>query len=330
MFQQFKNIFPSSTSLNIRSLADSVGLNDEEWRTRGMEGLEALRSELYNINTLLSNRSDTNATQTSKQFPMSSNTMHETARLINRLEQDRDALRKSNLDNINKAKAADNLLRTLLSRCQQHNEICTSLSNMSSLMESTRQEMKTVTSAALSLKNKLMALEDRIDQVCVDYEQRELEEWKQSQEANMQKDLAGKRQGLEARQEQLDQIYEEHIQQQAKEKLELYDINFKSELENYKRRREAEVSSLYNNHSTGRTVITTLENLNLDNGNHVDLDHFLTDDDDDKDDGDTLDKNKDLSIKPTTNKAIQEQTSDSSDDDGAHIEILADEDYESD
>lgn len=54
------------------------------------------------------------------------------------------------------------------------------------------------------------------------------------------------RQGLAAKQAQLNQIYEEHIERQAKEKLELYDVNFKSELEDYRRRRETEVSSLYN------------------------------------------------------------------------------------
>jgi hypothetical protein len=54
------------------------------------------------------------------------------------------------------------------------------------------------------------------------------------------------RQGLAARQAQLDQIYEEHMERQSKERLELYDVNFKSELEDYRRRRETEVSSLYN------------------------------------------------------------------------------------
>lgn len=38
-----------------------------------------------------------------------------------------------------------------------------------------------------------MALEDRIDQVCIEYDQREMEEWKQLQEANLRKEMAEKR-----------------------------------------------------------------------------------------------------------------------------------------
>ncbi|SAM09705.1 hypothetical protein [Absidia glauca] len=334
MFQQFKNIFPTSTSLNIRSLADSVGLNEEEWRTRGMEGLVALRSELQSFNSLLTNRSDTSIDQTSKQASTTNDSLCETEKVITRIELHREAIREGTVNNVQKAKVADDGLRALLSKCQQLNDIGITMTNVPNLMESTRQEMKAATSRALALKAKLVALEDRIDQVCVEYDQREMEEWKQLQEANLQKEMAEKRQGLAARQAQLDQIYEEHMERQAKERLELYDVNFKSELEDYRRRRETEVSSLYNNHSSNRTVTTTLENLKLE-GNHDDLNHFLIDDEDDNNGDDrTPDGHKDLEAKEPTGKATrvpEDHQSDSSDDDGgAHIEILADEDYESD
>jgi hypothetical protein len=77
-----------------------------------------------------------------------------------------------------------------------------------------------------------------------------------------------------------------------------------------------------------------LENLKLE-GNHDDLNHFLIDDEDDSNGGErTPDGHKDLEAKGPTGKATrdpEDHQSDSSDDDGgAHIEILADEDYESD
>lgn len=77
-----------------------------------------------------------------------------------------------------------------------------------------------------------------------------------------------------------------------------------------------------------------MENLKLE-GNHDDLNHFLIDDEDDNDGDDlTPDVHKDLEAKGFTGKAtrnLEEHQSDSSDDDGgARIEILADEDYESD
>ncbi|KAI8085040.1 uncharacterized protein BX664DRAFT_338393 [Halteromyces radiatus] len=332
MFQQFKNIFPGSASLNIRSLADSVGLNEEEWRTRGMERLESIRSELQNFNALLINKSDSNSSEDISGKTITSNniTLEETAKVIARIQQGRETIHYNNIDNINKSKKADQLLQVLLSRCELHNTICTGMSELPEKLETTRQEMKSVTSAAMELKTKLLALEHRIDHACLEFEQHNFEKWKQEQEACLQTELEMKRQRLKSREAELNQLYEEHNEQQAKKRLELYDINFQSELEDYRRRRETEVSSLYNKSNTTRDKImtTTLENLNLDNDNSEDLNQFLTDDDDDTNDKlDTTTARK-TSLHIQANRTTN--ISDEDDDEEIHVEILADEDYESD
>ncbi|ORZ12685.1 hypothetical protein BCR42DRAFT_419767 [Absidia repens] len=339
MFQQFKNIFPGSTTLNIRSLADSVGLNEDEWRARGMESLEAIRSELQNFNTLLSNKPTTlmNTAGTVKRVP-SNNSMDEMAKIVTRIQQGRDSIHQKNLENIEKAKRADQLLGNLLSRCNQHNKICTAMSDMSSSMDATRQDIISATQAASALKNKLLTLEDRIDKACLEYEQREFEVWKQQEKDKMEVEIAEKRQELEARQKHLDQVYEEHNEQQAKKRLELYDVNFQSELEDYRRRRETEVSSLYSNRTSTVKMTTTLENMKLDNGDSADLNSFLSDDDDTNDTTETNIKplsstmvnNVDKVFKSKIDVPSQGDQDSSDEDDAAHVEILADEDYESD
>jgi hypothetical protein len=50
---------------------------------------------------------------------------------------------------------------------------------------------------------------------------------------------------LKEKEDKLKQQYEEYDSIQQKKRLELYEANFNAELEDYKRRRETEVSSLY-------------------------------------------------------------------------------------
>ncbi|CAO3596609.1 unnamed protein product [Absidia cylindrospora] len=328
MFQQFKNIFPGSTTLNIRSLADSVGLNEDEWRTRGMESLEAIRSELQNFNALLSNKPNTsvNTTGAVKRVP-SNCSMDETARIVTRIQQGRDSIHQMNLENIEKAKRADQLLGNLLSRCDQHNKICTAMSDMSSSMNATRQGIISATQAASALKNKLLALEDRIDKTCLEYEQREFDLWKQQEKDKLEVEMAEKRQELEARRKHLDQVYEEHNEQQAKKRLELYDVNFQSELEDYRRRRETEVSSLYSkDRASTVNMTTTLENLKLDNGDSADLNSFLSDGDDNDDTTETNVKGLGSNMVNNVDKVSKDKidvlsrgSQDSSDEDNAHM-----------
>lgn len=57
--------------------------------------------------------------------------------------------------------------------------------------------------------------------------------------------LIGYRRILKEREASFREKYEEHERTQRKKRVELYEANFNAELEDYRRRRENEVSSLY-------------------------------------------------------------------------------------
>jgi hypothetical protein len=109
----------------------------------------------------------------------------------------------------------------------------------------------------------LSKIEARIDSVSVNYEQEQFELWKKEQEKEFMEEVAFKRymvnivsmlfhtdvlyvrQALKEKENKLKQQFEEYDSIQQKKRLELYEANFNAELEDYKRRRETEVSSLY-------------------------------------------------------------------------------------
>lgn len=91
----------------------------------------------------------------------------------------------------------------------------------------------------------MTSLEHEIDSVSVDHERRELELWKREQDQILNDEIQLKKNALSEKENKLKQQYEEYDSIQKKKRVELYEANFNAELEDYKRRRETEVSSLY-------------------------------------------------------------------------------------
>ncbi|KAI8381075.1 uncharacterized protein BYT42DRAFT_612893 [Radiomyces spectabilis] len=272
MFQQFKNI-----SLNIRSLTNAVGLNEEEWRNRGLERFEALKSEFQNLNALLSNRSEAfsqNQVDT-RNYP-SVLELEATSHLINALEEKWQAVQERNQDNIRKADNAEQLLRVLVDFCQQHVATCEQLNNSKKTMDSIQQNLATMTEIADDLKNKLSALASDIRTASVNHERQQFEEWKQQLEVEHAQKMEEKYKTLRVEEARLKEAYEEHNRLQTQKRLELYDATFQAELEDYRRRREFETSSLYSNiPRSSENPELSLASLKLENAEHQDLDDFF-------------------------------------------------------
>lgn len=91
----------------------------------------------------------------------------------------------------------------------------------------------------------LCNLEQQIDEISVDYERKEFELWKESQELELIEEMKLKRELLREKEAKLKQQYEEYDAIQKQKRVELYEANFNAELEEYKRKRENEVASLY-------------------------------------------------------------------------------------
>jgi hypothetical protein len=106
-------------------------------------------------------------------------------------------------------------------------------------------EAETLSDIIVKLVNVLSKLEEQIDEVSLDYERCEFELWKERQEQDLTEEMNNRRQLLRNKENNLRQQFEEYDTIQQKKKLELYEANFNAELEDYKRRRETEVSSLY-------------------------------------------------------------------------------------
>ena len=164
------------------------------------------------------------------------------------------------------------------------------------------------------------------------------------------------RMDLSAMETQLELSHKDQEAQQAQKRLELYDVTFQAEMEDYRRRRETEVSSLYQgNRAREReedqkggkvahfrcsshlkvnptisgsrpSMSTTLENLHLDD-NHTtkDLDTFLSDEEDEQQQDTSAMRRR--AKKPARASAADDDDDD--DEDGPVVEILADEDYAS-
>ncbi|CAO3612319.1 unnamed protein product [Cunninghamella echinulata] len=337
MFHQFKSIFPEATVINIKSLANSVGLNEENYFR-----LEKKTNKPETNNS--SNRNLNNNTVNGK------NDINNTLQLFQRLEEGWKQIHDNNVLNIKRSQHANELLLTLTSSCEQHNYVCKKMADMSTDFESIRHDINTVNNIAIELKDKLSALDDLIDKTYLEYEEEKFEEWKQQEEIIFMEEKMEKERALKAHEEQLKQKYQEHNDFQTKKRLELYDATFQADLEDYKRRRETEVSSLYSNKSMiNDNIKTKLENIKLDNANANELDTFLSDDSmDDTSPQPKNKKKKDIkknttpslsveaffstgSTKPTNNKKqsiVNSEDTDEDDEDG-NIEILGDEDYES-
>ncbi|KAI7885550.1 hypothetical protein K492DRAFT_180635 [Lichtheimia hyalospora FSU 10163] len=307
MFDQFKNILPT-TNINIRSLSSSVGL-------------EALRSEFQNLNSLLLNRQQ-NASY----------------------EHDWQDIHDRNTVNFEKARMADQLLLQLLNTCRQHVSTGDRMEKTNDDLMAMHEDLKQLNTLAGKsiyslddgikthcyldqddLKSKLMNLEDRIDEATSEQSRLEFEEWKQEQRSMLKEDIANKTAQLEMYEASLRQAYEEHHQVQTQKRAELLDATFNAEMEQYRRMRETQVSSLYSRkyfiasnqcitNQPAASITASLDTLKLDVDDQ-DLDSFLSDNEE----------------KPETRQHPphkQQSLSDNSSDEGGDNEILGDEDYE--
>ncbi|ORX44917.1 hypothetical protein DM01DRAFT_307172 [Hesseltinella vesiculosa] len=289
-----------------------MGLNEDEWRSRGMERLGALRSELANINALLSNQvkpaDAIGHDPTPSKLPL-----EETAELVKSLQQRYLDIHATNEHQRDRALVANQLLGQLVAHCANHQLVCTTMADTLKDLSPMRQQLSTVTTCADKLKGKLQALEQRIDQVALDDERRQFDEWKADQEQRWAMEVEQKRQAFKTKKEQMEQSYKDQEAEQTKKRVELYDVTFQAEMEDYRRRRETHVSSLYQVKESDRGSATTLENLRLDDHRAMDdLDSFLSDDEQD-------------TGKSTSKTPLEEE-----DEDVPGVEILADEDYFSD
>ncbi|KAL9558041.1 hypothetical protein PS6_001511 [Mucor atramentarius] len=335
MFQQFKNIFPNA-SLNIRSITESVGINDTEWN-RGVERLGALRNEFQNLNSIFSNRQDASdilssdhSASNTDEPSLSIKDLKATGRMISKLQDGWDGIHTSNLDNFEKARAADVKLRQLKRTGELHYKVCEKMEHVEDDITEIHLDLEAIQASAANLMNVLEKLEEQIDQVSVDYEKQQFELWKKEQERALMDEIANRRQLLREKETKLKQQYEEYDSIQQKKRVELYEANFNAELEDYRRRRETEVSSLYSHQSNATTdsVTATLDQVKLQE-TAEDLDQFL---------GDTAEQTASTSDKPlktkktkkekTKAKAIPQPVYSSSDEGDSKVEILADEDYE--
>ncbi|OBZ91512.1 hypothetical protein A0J61_00457 [Choanephora cucurbitarum] len=316
MFQQFKNIFPT-TSLSIRSITESVGLSETDWNRTSVERFEAIRNEFQNLNNILLNRSDSSDTLSNSNSPKpdipSVIELEATGNLINKIHQGWDTIHQSNQANFEKAQRAEVLLRQLQTTGEAHYRVCDHIEHISTDIEETHHLLDTIQTSADHLMKLLHEIDAQVDAISVEYEQQEFELWKQQQEKEFMAEIALKRQALKQKENKLREQYEEYDSMQQKKRLELYEANFNAELEDYKRRRETEVSSLYSSKSSQSKSLptTTLEQLKIDDDQ--DLSGFLQDQD----------------LAESTKKKDFTQQISSDEDEESRVEIMDDEeDYQ--
>lgn len=126
-----------------------------------------------------------------------------------------------------------------------HYNVCEQVENSPKVIHEMQTNIQEIQGSATQLMNILSSLEQKINEISVDYEQREFEAWKEAQELEFMQEIQLKRQLLKEKETKLRQQFEEYDTIQKQKKVELYEANFNAELEDYKRRRETQVSSLY-------------------------------------------------------------------------------------
>ncbi|KAI8141664.1 hypothetical protein BJV82DRAFT_172205 [Fennellomyces sp. T-0311] len=327
MFGQFKNILPT----NIRSISDSVGLNEEEWRTRGLERLDAIRTEFQNL--ILSRADQQQPSPTEVGSPSSRSSILElesVAQLVEKFRNDWQDIHEKNHSNFSKFQVANRLLVLLLEQCNQHTAVCQKMDDIPNDLASIHSELSSLNTIAVDLKSKLGTLEDRIEEATAGHTRGEFEAWKRQEQIRVKEELAAKRAALSRREAELKDAYREHDDAQTRKRVELYEATFNAELEDYRRRRETEVSSLYSrtDHTTGTT--TSLDSVRLEGVDVKGLDMFLKDEENEHIVS-KVQPSKDNQKAEVTLKPRRDQSDDDDDDDeGGGVEILGDEDYDSD
>lgn len=114
-----------------------------------------------------------------------------------------------------------------------------------SILQDMQTDMLAMESSTHQLLQVLLNLENQIEDISHDYERQQFEAWKRAQDRSLELELQQKKDLLKEKESRLKQEFEEYDQIQKQKKLELYEANFNAELEDYKRRRETQVSSLY-------------------------------------------------------------------------------------
>ncbi|KAI8884548.1 hypothetical protein K501DRAFT_332605 [Backusella circina FSU 941] len=330
MFQQFKNIFPN-TNLNIRSITNSVGLNEAEW-SRGVERLEAIKNEFQNFNSLITrtDSSDTLHSMNNSTAIIERSSLMEleaTNTMVQRLHKGCSDIQDKNKDNFRKAKVAEYKLNQLQNTGQLHIQTCQQMANSGSDIDEMKNNIDHIQTIALSLMDTLSTLEDQINNVTLDAERREFELWKEQEEVKLQSFAASKREQLKQKEDRLRQAFEENDAIQQQKRVELYEANFNAELEDYKRRRENEVSSLYSR-QTSTTKSISLDDLQLEEPDE-ELDDFFGGDKQQVTKSKKEKKEKKLK-KTSKKKPVTPVVEDSSSNDEDRVEILVDEDYDDD
>ncbi|KAG1450151.1 hypothetical protein G6F46_012239 [Rhizopus delemar] len=305
MFQQFKNIFPNA-SLNITSITNSIGINEA-----GINRLEAIKSEFSNLNSLLHNQPEPDIIEQKDSNRTSIIDLESTGQVIHKIQEGIESIHELNLENYKKQRVVDKLLGKLQHTGRLHYKVHEQIEHSESDLSDIQNNITQIQHTAIKLIDTLTTLEQQIDQVNLENEQREFELWKQNEENELINEIAIKKQLLKEKEMGLKQRYEEYEKIQQKKRLELYEATFNAELEEYKRKRETEISSLYPNSKTSSSLQTSLEQLQLlDHGNKEELEDFF---------GENEIKRSDRS------KEVNSHLSSSEDE---RIDILHDEDYE--
>ncbi|KAF7722965.1 hypothetical protein EC973_002476 [Apophysomyces ossiformis] len=233
----------------------------------------------------------------------------------------------------NTTQRADHLMAQVLDHCQMHIDVCETMQRSSEELDSVKKDLANVSRLAGNLMDTLQSLERLIEESAIDIEQQEFENWKRREEELLNKEIDQKK--------QVPKAYEEHNQMETKKRVELYNVTFQAELEDYRRRRETEVSSLYAISKTKSkpSVVSTLESLQLDDDSQ-DLDNFLRDNHENKPSTSQGTHSRRIA-KPESDKFYSSDEEDTKDlerldrvrrssisDEDGNIEILGDEDYE--
>ncbi|KAI8983536.1 hypothetical protein BDB01DRAFT_791186, partial [Pilobolus umbonatus] len=243
-------------------------------------------------------------------------TMDSIKNIITKLEEDMDGIHKANTENYHKSQMANNIVTRVKELGDIHYNICDRMEHLDDDINSMKEDISAINISAINLKNIMMTLEDEINAATMDYEQKQFESWKQEQERELMKHIEMKRNKIKEKERILKARYEEYDKIQQQKKVELYEATFNAELEEYRRRRMTEVSSLYtnNDHVSKDNNITSLEELQLDNSSKDELESFFGSDDE---------------VPLTKDKQKNREFDDhkGTDGDEENIEILPDEDY---
>ncbi|KAJ2956649.1 hypothetical protein NQZ79_g7545 [Umbelopsis isabellina] len=299
MFDQFKKIS------RFKDFTAAVGLNEQELRARGLDGLEAGRKVFQEFNSMITKH--TSRSQTSSPQPRADDTSEATTPIdipaskewYEHLESAWQEILENNKANYALAEDTQLLLDSLMVRCTEQTEICQDFQKQCATLPEATKDLQSISETA-------------------EYEEDEFKAWKREQSAKLEQYKSAKRATYTQKEQQLQGKYDIHVKDLTSKRRELYEANFQAEIDDYRQRRENQVSSLYKgNIERPRIKSTTqrLDNLTLEaDDSHV-LDDFLGND------GISSENHP-----KATNKNARED-SDTDDEDAPHDLVQADEDY---